>query len=166
MNNPVYGSRTCSTTKWFHRNKSRKHNSCNSICICCFLLYLKKARAYEISFFYFPSSHVSRHTHTRARARALTRGNLDSYDQVDRWQHKPLFTHQNKNTSDEIGWNRTRDRSYRAGTDLGILARGNRDRQLLHLALWNSLVHKISQSILMTVTCCNINIYTEHVHRK
>ena len=108
--------------------------------------------------FYFPRSHVSRHTHTR--------GNVDSYDRVVRCQHKPLFTHQNTNTRNEVGWNRTRDRSYRADTDLRIVARGNRDWQLLHLALLNSLVHKISQSILGNVTCCNVNIYTKHIHGK
>ena len=60
---------------------------------------------------------------------------MDSYDRVVRCPHKPLFKHHNTNTRDEVGWNRTRDRRYRAGTDQLIVARGNRDRQLLHLAL-------------------------------
>ena len=83
--------------------------------------------------FDFRSSHLSRHTHTHTHTH--TRGSLDCYDRVARCPHKPFLTHQNTKTRDEIGWNRTRDRSYRAGTDLRIVARGNRDRQLLHLAL-------------------------------
>ena len=103
-----------------------RFNICICVCACLLPSLSQESSGLGILIFYFPRSHISRHTQTR--------GNVDSYDRVVRCPHKPLFTHQNTNTRDEVGWNRTRDRRYRAGTDLRIVARGNRDRQLLHLA--------------------------------